>query len=292
VMARIVDDIAVESPPQKLTVRDQIEGIRHVIAAVGRGDKMMQLIGSNPGLGKTFIVEQELRRLGIKVELVAPDNVAAFTKALYDRRDDQVVVLDDFDALARSERVASIAKMAWGPTRTVVRHTVEARKNTTREETGDDKFDPTIPPGNFTIRCRLIWLSNINFRDPANVKKHMAPHFRALCSRSLNPLWIDTGDEEDLIRYVVWLGTEGNMFCNLKKDIAERAIEWFIQHRNNLTEISPRSLVQVADILRRRLGDAEPYLLKQMLSREDQRRLPEMPIPRCVGAGKWTVRYY
>jgi len=287
------DDVAVEKLPQKNAVREQIEAVRHLIRAVARGDKMMQLICSNPGIGKTWIVEQELRRLGIKVALVAPDNVAAFTKALYDHRDDQVLVLDDFDALARSERVASIAKMAWGPTRTVVRHTVEARKNTAREEAGSDKFDPSIPPGDFKIRCRLIWLSNLNYEDPATViNARMVPHFRALCSRSLDPVWIDTSDEEELFNYCVWLGTEGNMLNNkqMKKEIAEKAVAWFIEHRNYLTEISPRRLVQAAEYFQQRLGDAEPYMLGRLLSAKAERNLfpGGMPIPKIIGAGKWT----
>jgi len=291
---RIVEDAVVEKPGAEKpnTVREQIEAVRHLIRAVGRGDKLMQLICSNPGIGKTWIVKQELRRLGIKVEPLAADNVAAFTKALYDHKDDQVLLLDDFDALARSERVVGIAKMAWGPTRTVVRHTVEARKNTAREEAGDDKFDPSIPPGNFKIRCGLIWLSNLNYEDPANIKKHMAPHFRALCSRSLDPVWIDTSNEEDLFRYVLWLGTTGNMLndMQMKKEIVEKAIEWFILNRDRLTELSPRRLVQAAEYFRDRLGDAEPYMLGRLLSPKAVRNLfpGGMAIPKIIGAGKWT----
>src|SRR5438034_4509425 len=86
VMARrIIDDI-VESPPQQNAVREQIEAVRHLIRAVGRGDKLMQLICSESGLGKTWIVGHELKKLGIKVEPLAPANDAAFVKALYDHR--------------------------------------------------------------------------------------------------------------------------------------------------------------------------------------------------------------
>jgi hypothetical protein len=292
-MARIVDDDVVEKSNKPNFVREQIESVRHLIRAVGRGDKLMQLICSEPGLGKTWIVGQELKNLGIKVEPLAPDNVAAFTKALYDHRDSQVLLLDDFDALARSERVAGIAKMAWGPTRTVVRHTVEARQNAAREEAGDEKFDPSIPPGDFKIQCRLIWLSNLNYEDPATViKSKMVPHFQALCSRGLDPVWIDTSDEEDLFRYVTWLGTEGNMLNNMqmKKEIAEKAIAWFIVNRNRLTEISPRRLVQAAEYFQQRLGNAEPYMLGRLLSAKAERNLfpGGMAIPKIIGAGKWT----
>jgi hypothetical protein len=292
-MARIVDDDVVEKSNKPNFVREQIESVRHLIRAVGRGDKLMQLICSEPGLGKTWIVGQELKNLGIKVEPLAPDNVAAFTKALYDHRDSQVLLLDDFDALARSERVAGIAKMAWGPTRTVVRHTVEARQNAAREEAGDEKFDPSIPPGDFKIRCRLIWLSNLNYEDPATViKSKMVPHFQALCSRGLDPVWIDTSDEEDLFRYVTWLGTEGNMLNNMqmKKEIAEKAIAWFIVNRNRLTEISPRRLVQAAEYFQQRLRNAEPYMLGRLLSAKAERNLfpGGMAIPKIIGAGKWT----
>jgi hypothetical protein len=283
---KIADDIAVEQPNKPNFVREQIEAVRHLIRAVGRGDKLMQLICSEPGMGKSYIVKQELRRLGHKVENVAPANESAFVKALYDHKDDPVLVLDDCDALARSERVAWIFKMAFGPDRVVVHHTVEARKN---EQADDDRYNPNIPPQRFPITCRLIWLSNINFTDSTNVKNHMAPHFRAMCSRGLDPFWIDTSDEDDLFRYCIWLGTSGNMFSRMRKPIAEAAVEWFIVNRNRLIEVSPRTLMRAAEYFQQRLGDAEPYMLGRLLSVKQERNLPGMPIPKIIGAGKWTA---
>ncbi len=80
------------------SVREQVDMARHAIRAVAQGRKPMQLIGSEPGLGKTYITLQELRRLGIKVENVAPANPSAFVKTLFDHRNDEVLVLDDCDA--------------------------------------------------------------------------------------------------------------------------------------------------------------------------------------------------
>jgi hypothetical protein len=280
---QIADDIVDRKPN---VVQEQVAAVRHLIRAVGRGDKLMQLICSDPGIGKSYIVKQELRRVGTKVENVAPANESAFVKALYDHKDDPVLVLDDFDALANAVGVASIFKMAFGPDRVVVHHTVEARKN---EQADDDRHNPNIPPQRFKIGCGLIWLSNINFTDPANVKNHMAPHFRAMCSRGLDPFWIDTSDQDDLFRYCIWLGTEGNMFSRMRKPIAEAAVEWFIVNRNRLIEISPRTLMRAAEYFQQRLGGAEPYMLGRLLSVKQERNLPGMAIPKIIGRGRWTA---
>ena len=267
------------------SVREQVDMARHAIRAVAQGRKPMQLIGSEPGLGKTYITLQELRRLGIKVENVAPANPSAFVKTLFDHRNDEVLVLDDCDALARSEVVAGIAKMAWGPTRLVIRDTVEARKNALADES---KHDPNIPPQRFKVRCRLIWLTNIDFTDPANVEKHMATHFRAMCSRGLDPVWIDTSSIKDLFEYCVWLGTDGNMLRSLgmPKSVAEEAVAWFIENRNRLKEVSPRQLVRAARMIQGMEEDRR--LLQTLLSASEQRSLPGMRAPRIIGAGKWT----
>jgi hypothetical protein len=286
---RIVDAAIAEKPngvvERPNSVREQLESARQIIRAVAQGRKPMQLIGSEPGLGKTYITLQELRRLGIKVENVAPANGSAFVKTLFDHRNDEVLVLDDCDALARSEVVAGIAKMAWGPTRLVIRDTVEARKNALADES---KHDPNIPPQRFKVRCRLIWLTNIDFTDPANVEKHMAPHFRAMCSRGLDPVWIDTSSIKDLFEYCVWLGTDGNMLRSLgmPKSVAEEAVAWFIENRNRLKEVSPRQLVRAARMIQGMEEDRG--LLKTLLSAREERNLPGMRAPRIIGAGKWT----
>jgi hypothetical protein len=282
-MRKIVDDTAVEQPNKPNFVREQIETIRHVIRAVAQGHKPMQMIGSEPGLGKTYITLQGLKALGIRVENVAPANDAAFVKTLYDHRNDEVLVLDDCDALARSERVAGIAKMAWGLSRLVVRDTVEARRNALADHS---KRDPSIPPPRFEVRCRLIWLTNIDFTDPTNIEKHMAPHFRAMCSRGLHPIWIDTSDVEDLFRYCVSLVTDENMLRNLqlRKPDAEKAVAWFIENRNYLKEISPRCLVHIATLIQ---GRSE-QLLRTLRYDQPKRNIPAMRAPRIIGAGKWA----
>jgi hypothetical protein len=282
-MARRIVDAAIAEKLKRSGVRDQLDAARHVIRAVAQGHKPMQMIGSEPGLGKTYITLQGLKALGIRVENVAPANDAAFVKTLYDHRNDEVLVLDDCDALARSERVAGIAKMAWGLSRLVIRDTVEARKNALAD---DCKRDPTIPPPRFEVRCRLIWLTNIDFTDPANVEKHMAPHFRAMCSRGLHPIWIDTSDVEDLFRYCVSLVTDENMLRNLqlRKPDAEKAVAWFIENRNYLKEISPRCLVHIATLIQ---GRSE-QLLRTLRYDQPKRNIPAMRAPRIIGAGKWA----
>src|SRR6266536_1040668 len=106
---------ALLSPSTNNPLRQGYEVAEAAIRAVIAGRKPMQMICSRTGLGKTYLVRQQARRADIKPEFVSPHNEAALAETLYRLRDQAVIVLDDCDVLARSERVANLFKMAFGP---------------------------------------------------------------------------------------------------------------------------------------------------------------------------------
>ena len=269
----------------------QFEILRITIRAVLSGPKTMQMICSDPGLGKSQAVEDECRKAGIKASRVTPTNVASFVKELYDHRNKRVVIFDDCDRLLKSETCANIAKMAFGPQRMVIHNTVEARRNEQRRKNGDPKYDPGIPPQRFDFHANLIWCSNLNFTDPAIIKSHMKPHFQALVSRGLHPIWIDSSNIEELFEYVIWLGTEGGMLNRkgMSKSVSEEAISWFITNRNRLKEISPRQLLHVATIIRGMGFDerTKRVLLQLLLSSKEEHNIPSASLLEIVGCNRW-----
>jgi hypothetical protein len=276
------------------SIRAHFEVARIAIRAVITGSKPMQMICSDPGLGKSQAVEEECRKAGIKASHVTPTNVASFVKELYDHRNKPVAIFDDCDRLLRSETCANIAKMAFGPQRMVIHNTVEARKNEQRRKNGDPKYDSGIPPQRFHFRAKLIWCSNLNFSDPAIIKSHMKPHFQALVSRGLHPIWIDSSNIEELFEYVIWLGTEGGMLNKkgMSKSVSEEAMNWFITNRNRLQEISPRQLLHVATIIRDMGFDerTKRVLLRLLLSSKEEHNISSAPLLEIVGCNRWKAK--
>jgi hypothetical protein len=276
-------------------IRAQMEIARMAIRAVTHGSKRMQLLCSPSGLGKTTLVLEELRRAGIRAaQYVSPTSASAFVRELYRHRHQPIIFFDDCDKLFRSETIANIAKMAFGPQNLVIFSSVEAIRNAERKTSGSPKYDPTIPPVKFYFRGKLIWCSNLNLTDEKIVATKMLLHFRALLSRGLDPMWIDTNDTVELFEYVVWLATEGGMLNKegFSRAVSEEAINWFISHRNKVTELSPRQLVRAARIIKDFARDetTKQGLLGLMLGQDRKQIIPEMSLMENIGRNQWRSK--
>ena len=118
------------------------------------------------------------------------------------------------------------------------------------------KYDATIPPRQYKVRCTLVWLSNLNFVTSLNqIPSDMRITFEAICSRGGDPMWID-GPDTDIFRYTIWLATKGDLLRKVmnnngliqpvSRTASVEAVNWFNQNRNRLRELSPRTLAAVA----------------------------------------------
>ncbi len=258
------------------------------IRAVIAGRKPMQMVCSRPGLGKTYLVTRELRRLGIKPSFISPHNEAALAETLYRLRDQAVIVLDDCDMLVRSERVANIFKQAFGPARVV---NYQTKRTLAVDRVRSPLTDAlSMMPSSFGVNARLIWLSNIDFTNDTTVSDHMAPHFKAMVSRGLDPIWINSDDEADYFQFVLWLVIERNMLRShgFPAKITVSALNWFITHRNHLKELSPRTMVRIADTFKQHPDERDrDLMLTLMLTKEPLRQIPGIPAMKIVGH-KWV----
>lgn len=275
-------------------IRAQLDIARTAIRAVTLGSKRMQLLCSASGIGKTILVLEELRRAAIRVQYVCPTSASSLVRELYHHRNQPIIFLDDCDKLFRSETVANIAKMAFGPQSLVIYPSVEAIKNAACKASGSPKYDPTIPPVRFPFRGKLIWCSNLNLTDEKIIAEKMLPHFRALLSRGLDPIWIDTSDSVELFEYVVWLATEGGMLNKegFSRAASEEAVNWFIRNRNRVKELSPRQIVRAAGIIKNFGNDekTKQALLGLMIGRDRKQTISETAFMENIGRNQWRPK--
>jgi len=279
------------------TLEEQIEEAKMYIRAVATGQEEMQLICSSPGLGKSYLTTQELKKCGIEVSCQNPDNVYAFVQSLWEYRKKPVIVFDDCEKLLRNEAIANIAKQAFGPTRQVVHITKKALENEQllkkdRDEDEDDfqarrrRYDSNIPRTQFRINCRLIMLSNIDWTKEENVSEKMLVHFRALESRGLDPIWIDSSDDKELFLYTLNLAPRMASDYGVSLSKTQRLIDWLISHRNHLREITPRTVFRLVKKFKN--FDETVTSIRSMLMPTRQRSIPEIVPPRFIRQNEWT----
>jgi hypothetical protein len=222
-------------------------------ALVFTGKKTLQMFCSVPGLGKTEAVLRCGKKLGLELHYASPTTVAGFCMDLWANRD-RSYFLDDVDTLASSEPCANIAKMAFGTQRLVNCPTTKGMlKNEEFRLSGDERYDPAIPQPSFKLgpTFGLLWNTNKNFTDPSVIDKDMAPHFAALVSRGLDPLWIPN-DPQSLFDYTLWMivgkgmlrgfriGDPNPMNGGFSAEHVNDTIQFFCKNALRLKEISPR----------------------------------------------------
>src|SRR5262249_27393770 len=138
--------------------------------------------------------------------------------------------------------------------------TVASISNQARKEQGKT-FDRNIPPPTFKIKAGLVWLSNKNFTDESVINSEMVPHFRAMVSRGLDPIWIDSSNPQNMFDYTLWLDIEQRLLIHQdqapNKKQHDDGLDWWVTNRHRLREISPRSLVEAVRRMKQFNGEPE-----------------------------------
>jgi hypothetical protein len=252
------------------------------------GKKTLQMFCSVAGMGKTEAIRRVMKKLGIEPHYASPSTAIGLCMDLWQHRNGAYFT-DDCDTLARSLACSNIAKMAFGAQRLVVCPTTkEIQRNEARRIDDDDDYDPTIPPPTFKLESLfgMVWNSNQNYTDPKIVSADMAPHFQALVSRGLDPLWIPN-DPQSTFDYVLYMivgkgmlrghrigetnGTNGGF--NL--DTQNAVIHFLCKNALRLKEITPRMAHKLA-MSRRNDPDWEQAWKEQLLVKPAHKiELPE-----------------
>ena len=160
---------------RNLTFRG-IMRVRELTILVVTGKKPLQMFSSAPGLGKTETVLEVFAEYNLEPHYHSPSNPTEFCYDLWQHRD-RAYFLDDCDKLARSAPCANIGKMAWGPQRlVVVPGSRVIQVNEQRRLDGDNRYNLNIPSPTFRVGPKhgVLWNTNTDFTNPANVSAHMA----------------------------------------------------------------------------------------------------------------------
>ena len=256
-------DIDQNSVYQDVCTADDL--MREVI----QGRKLMQLICSIGGMGKSARARKLARQAGIVLEKPNdrpgvirrgrrfiedhPKGAISLLRTLWYCQCNQIDLLmfDDPGKVASDQDACDILKLAFWGNRTVVFRPPEISRNAGFKRDKPERYDPSLPDERFVLTLlRMLWLSNNNFTDPKVLAK-LGDHFQPLVTRGLNPFWITDdrqNDNHDLFRYTWWLVTEDKLLRSLgySYPISAKAVNFYVAHAHDLYDLSPRTMEMIA----------------------------------------------
>jgi len=228
-------------------LRNRFEVLHDMTAAVKEGNVRAMIVTGPPGVGKSFGVEEVLRRNDIfdqmaqrppKYEVVkgAMSAVGLYTKLYQYSERGNVVVFDDCDSVLLDDLSLNILKAALDT----------SKKRTISWNTDSSILRREGIPDSFEFNAGAIFITNIKFE---NVKsKKLKDHLEALESRChYVDLQMDTEREKILrIKQIVQDGMLDSY--NFDPVVKDEIIDFIDDNKNRLRELSLRTVLKVADL--------------------------------------------
>ncbi len=234
-------------------LRGRFEILEDMTSAVRKGQVRAMIVSGAPGVGKSFGVEKVLSRTDTFAAIAGSDSgkfkkyeiikgamsaIGLYTK-LYEYSDEKsILVFDDCDSILLDDVSLNILKAALDT----------SKKRTISWNTDSRTLRNEGVPNSFEFKGGCIFITNLNF---ANIKsKKLQDHLQALESRChYIDLTIHSAREKMLrIRQILNDGMlDGYDFTQEEKDAV---IEYIDTNKQNLRELSLRTVIKLADLVK------------------------------------------
>jgi hypothetical protein len=249
-------------------LRERFEILEDMTRAVKRGDVRAMIVSGAPGVGKSFGVEKVLAKHTLMADVAGDEKLKKFEivkgamsaiglySKLYEYSDKKcILVFDDCDSVLLDDLSLNILKAALDT----------SKKRMIHWNTDSRLLRSEGVPNSFEFKGGAIFITNINF---ANIKsKKLQDHLAALESRCH---YIDLtvhGEREKMLR-IRQIVSDGMLDeYEFTKEKAAELIEFIDQNKKRLRELSLRTVLKTADLMRTFKGDkwkrvAEVSLMK------------------------------
>ncbi len=248
-------------------MRDRFEMLDMMTKAAKRGDIRAMIVSGPPGVGKSFGVEKVLGKNDIlediggdkykKYEIVkgAMSAIGLYCKLYQFANRDNVVVFDDCDSIFADELSLNILKAALD----------SKKKRTIHWNTDSYKLKNEGVPDSFTFSGSAIFITNVKF-DNVRSKK-LRDHLSALESRChYIDLTIDSERDKMLrIKQIVGDGMLKNY--DFSQETVDGIVDFIDDNKNRLRELSLRSVIKTADLVKAFPNDWERLAVTTIFKR-------------------------
>jgi hypothetical protein len=235
--------------------------IRAHVRQVLEGERLGMFVFGGAGLGKNYIVLDELAKHGHReLQPITPakvnDLLAEFHHATYDkdraktRRQALPLVFDEARLIFDTQANLNIMKLALdggkGSKRFHFGYIWFSKEHNGYTEDGEEKFK-TVRHTGTSLAAPIIAMTNKNLHD---FDRKMQDHAEALLSR-VPPIMIPD-DPIAVWEYVIWLALTTDVITyhqGVSLPLAKRVaiIDWFTANLHNLANVSVRTLEKVRD---------------------------------------------
>lgn len=221
------------------------------------GNVRSMIVSGAAGIGKTFDIENIMNNTDEDFYFDIINGVASpngIYNALYKAKDGGVVVFDDCDSIFDEEDSLNIMKKALDSTE---KRVISWRKRASWVFDPDNMSDESIQkmekkgclPNKFEFNGAIIFVTNLDFVGMINKGSKMAPHFKALMSRSM---YIDLtlhSIKDKLVRMrQVFMDYKMYEMNGIELKDAEEIMSFVEDNADNFIELSLRLLKHVCDL--------------------------------------------
>lgn len=164
----------------KTRLRARFAAMNKITEATVLGVNRAVIVSGPPGLGKSFDIEEQLKRHQNRIQSAVVKGYARATgiyKTLYDNRHPNcVVVFDDADDIFNDETALNLLKAATD--------TIDQRRLSWLSEGKLEDADGETIPSTFLFEGSVVFITNHDFDCMIEKGNRMSPHYAALISRS------------------------------------------------------------------------------------------------------------
>jgi len=252
-----VSTIATAAPAEIVETDDEVMArigerfsiLEQMTDAVIEGDVRAVIVSGPPGVGKSYIVNDEIEKFNAFDNLSGSTPRAMIVKGvasgiglyrmLYEYSEKgKVLVFDDCDSILYDDECLNMLKAALdsGKTRRISWHT-ESRV------LGENGV-----PRSFNFEGGVIFISNLKFESTA---KKLGAHLEALRSRC-HYLDLTMNTARDRMLRIKQIARDGDLFDGYRftKQQENEIVEFMETNQDKLHEISLRTAVKIADLAR------------------------------------------
>ena len=244
-----------EEIAEKLTDRFDVLGQLADLAITGECKSL--IVSGPPGLGKSFIVERNLRAWDPEEtrHTIVKGHVSktGLLRLLYQYREGGVIVFDDADSVFWDETSLSLMKSACDSTE-IRRISYLAEVAMVDDSSGD------LIPRQFEFNGVIVFITNMDFDAMADSGHKLAPHLSAMMSRS-HYIDLEMKTRRDYlirIRQVISYGMLRDR--GLDKTQEQDVLDFIEERVDSLRELSLRMAIKLSDL--RKKGDNWTKLAK------------------------------
>jgi hypothetical protein len=232
-------------------LRERFDILEDMTRAVKKGDVRAMIVSGAPGVGKSFGVEKVLAKHQLLADVANDEKLKKFEivkgamsaiglySKLYEYSDKKcILVFDDCDSVLLDDLSLNILKAALDT----------SKKRMIHWNTDSRLLRSEGVPNSFEFKGGAIFITNINF---ANIKsKKLQDHLAALESRCH---YIDLtvhGEREKMLRIKQIVGDGMLDEYGFTKEANAELIEFIDQNKKRLRELSLRTVLKTADLMR------------------------------------------